>query len=293
MGAMCRLFGMATGPFRARATFWLLEAPDSLARQSRQEPDGTGLGWFEEDGAARVDKAPIPAYKDEQFGREAREVESNCFVAHVRFASTGDLRLENTHPFEQHGRLLAHNGAFHGLDQVDEQLGDYRSLVKGQTDSERFFALVTKEIDARGGDVGDGLAAAARWVAAELPLFALNVLLASDTELWALRYPEAHDLFMLERAAGGPRGGRHLDHSSRANRIHVRSGDLADEPAVVFATERMDEDLGWRNLALGELVHVDAQLGVHSQIALLEPPAHQLTLADLDPRAAAAQGPRI
>src|SRR5204863_7622673 len=135
------------------------------------------------------------------------------------------------------------------------------------------------------GDVGEGLAAAARWVARELPLFALNVVLASDTELWALRYPESHDLFMLERAAGGPSGDRHLDHASRANRIHVRAGDLADEPAVVFATERMDEDPSWRNLALGELVHVDAQLGVHSQIALPEPPAHPLTLADLDPRA--------
>jgi glutamine amidotransferase len=282
---------MATGPARARATFWLLEAPDSLARQSRQEPDGTGLGWFEQDGAPRVDKAPIPAFEYEQFGREARDVASNCFVAHVRFASTGDLRLENTHPFEQRARLFAHNGAFHGLDQLDEQLGDYRSLVKGQTDSERFFALVTKEIDARGGDVGEGLATAARWVARELPLFALNVILASNNELWALRYPEAHDLFMLERAAGGPSGVRHLDHSSRTNRIHVRSGDLADEPAVVFATERMDEDAGWRNLASGELVHVDGQLGVHAQIVLPEPPAHQLTLADLDPRAAAAQGP--
>ena len=148
---MCRLFGMATGPVRARATFWLLEAPDSLERQSRQEPDGTGLGWFDDDGQPHVDKAPIPAYEDERFGREAREVRSDCFVAHVRFASTGDLRLENTHPFEQHGRLLAHNGAFHGLDRLDEQLGDYRSLVKGQTDSERFFALVTKEIDGNGG----------------------------------------------------------------------------------------------------------------------------------------------
>ena len=30
MGAMCRLFGMSGGPERVRATFWLLEAPDSL-----------------------------------------------------------------------------------------------------------------------------------------------------------------------------------------------------------------------------------------------------------------------
>src|SRR3954454_8298249 len=288
---MCRLFGMATGPQRATATFWLLEAPDSLAQQSRAEPDGTGLGWFDEQGSPHVDKAPIAAYRDEQFGREAREVVSDRFVAHVRFASRGKLRLENTHPFEQRGRLLAHNGDIQGLDRLDEQLGDYRALVKGETDSERFFALVTKEIDEHDGDVGDGLTAAGRWVARELPLFALNVILVAGSGLWALRYPDTHDLFMLERDAGGASGDRHLDHASPAGRIRVRSGDLSGAPAVVFATERMDEDAGWRNLAPGELVHVDAELRAHTSIALPEPPRHRLTLMDLDARAAASQAP--
>src|SRR5690606_5687167 len=46
-GTVCRLFGMASGPEHIRATFWLLDAHDSLARQGRREPDGTGLGWYE------------------------------------------------------------------------------------------------------------------------------------------------------------------------------------------------------------------------------------------------------
>jgi predicted glutamine amidotransferase len=281
---------MTAGSHRARATFWLLEAPDSLAQQSRLEPDGTGLGWFEEDGTPRVDKAPIPAYRDEQFGREAREVCSQSFIAHVRYASTGGLSPANTHPFEIDGRLLAHNGVIEGLDALDAELADYRALAKGETDSERFFALVTQQIDACGGDVGAGLVAAARWVARELPLFALNVILASGPEMWALRYPDTHDLLMLARPAGGPSGSRHLDHASSAGRIRVRSGDLATAPAVVFATERMDEDPGWRNLEPGELVHVDAALEVHSAIVLPDPPLHRLTLADLEPHAAASQG---
>ena len=41
---MCRLFGLSGAPRTVRATFWLVEAPDSLAVQSRREPDGTGLG---------------------------------------------------------------------------------------------------------------------------------------------------------------------------------------------------------------------------------------------------------
>ena len=48
---MCRLFAMSGGRERVHATFWLLEAPDSLSQQSRREPDGTGLGFYDAGGA--------------------------------------------------------------------------------------------------------------------------------------------------------------------------------------------------------------------------------------------------
>jgi glutamine amidotransferase len=51
----------------------------------------------------------------------------------------------------------------------------------------------------------------------------------------------------------------------------------------------MDEDPGWQALDPGQLLHVDGQLGVSSSIALPQPPAHPLTLADLTQRAAASQ----
>src|SRR4051812_14334319 len=266
---MCRLFAMSTGPRAARATFWLLDAPDSLSDQSHMQPDGTGLGWFDEDGLPFVDKAPIPAFEDEAFWREARAVESQSFLAHVRFASTGGLSPQNTHPFEQHGRLFAHNGVIEDLPKLADEVGDYRELVAGETDSELFFALVTKRIDECGGDVGAGLTAAARWGAGELPLAALEGIVVSGPELGGLGYPQAHDLFLLERAPGGAS----LNHSSPAGRMRVHCGDLAEMPAVVIATERMDEDPRWTNLAPGELVHVDATLGVHREVVLSEAPA--------------------
>ncbi len=288
---MCRLFGMSAGDHRAAATFWLLEAPDSLSEQSRREPDGTGLGWFGEDGRPRVDKQPIAAYEDRAFAEEARERRSRTFVAHVRFASTGGLEPRNTHPFEQAGRLFAHNGVIEDLERLEAHLGDDRALVQGDTDSERLFALITRETAAAGGDVGAGVTAAARWVAAELPVFAINLILTTATELWALRYPDMHDLFVLERQAGGPAGGRHLDHASAARSLRVRSSELAGHGSVVVATERMDEDPGWRPLAPGELLHVGPALDVQITEAVPDPPAHRLTLADLDAHAAASQAP--
>lgn len=286
---MCRLFGLSAAPKRVRATFWLVEAPDSLAQQSRREPDGTGLGVFAEDGTPEVDKEPLAAYQDERFAQEARERESTTFLAHIRYASTGGLDPRNTHPFEQRGRLFAHNGVIAGLPRLQGELGRYLDLVAGDTDSERFFALITKHVDAHEGDVGAGITAAARWVADNLPVYALNLVLTTSTELWALRYPDTHELFVLERAAGGHHGGRHLEHASTAGRIRARSGALADRPAVVVASERMDEDPGWRALRPGELLHVDGGLATTCRTVLDHPPRHPLTLDRLGARAAASQ----
>ncbi|MFI9250969.1 class II glutamine amidotransferase [Streptomyces sp. NPDC053069] len=288
---MCRLFGLISSPLRTHATFWLLDAPDSLSAQSHREPDGTGLGFFDADGTPEVHKAPIAAYEDRVFAREAREVESATFLAHIRFASTGGLDVRNTHPFEQRGRLFAHNGVIEGLDELDRHLGEDRALVHGDTDSERFFALVTRETAKHRGNVSAGLESAARWVARNLPLFALNVVLVTARELWALRYPATHELYVLRRPAGGHQGSRHLDHSGRGGHLRVRSAHLGDRPSVVVASERLDESPYWQLMAPGELLHVGPDLQAASRIALADPPAHPLTLSDLRPEAAASQRP--
>lgn len=288
---MCRLFGLSGGSQRVHATFWLVEAPDSLAQQSRREPDGTGLGFYDESGHPIVHKQPMAAYEDREFARAAKEVDSRTFVAHVRYASTGAVSPANTHPFEQDGRLFAHNGVIQGLDRLDRELAEDISLVKGETDSERFFALITREAR-RTGTVVEGIASAARWVAEHLPLFAINLVLVSADQLWALRYPETHDLLVLERDAGGESGESGLVHASARRRIRVHSADLATCPAVVIASEPMDDDAGWRALESGELLHVGPDLSVQRHHILEAPPAHPLTLEDLGARAAASQQPR-
>ena len=285
---MCRLFGMSGGRERVRATFWLLEAPDSLAQQSRLNPDGTGIGYYRDDGTPVVDKQPLPAYEDQRFAQEAREITSRTSVAHVRHASGSPVTLANTHPFEQAGRLFAHNGVIEDLPALEHELGDAISTVHGQTDSERYFALITREIE-RTGDVAEGIAGAARWIAANLPVFAINCVLITASDLYALRYPDIHELHMLERAAGGPSGDRHLEHSSARHAIRVHSAGLARRPAVVVASEPMDEDAGWRELQSGELLHVDADLNATVTRVIDGPPAHPLTLADLDAKAAESQ----
>ena len=122
------------------------------------------MGYYADDGRPIVSKQAVAAFRDGDFAREAREVA----LAHL--CGPRPLRLHrralerNTHPFEQDGRLFAHNGVIEGLDLLEAELGDAMSLVSGDTDSERFFALITRETR-RTGDVGEGITAAARWVA--------------------------------------------------------------------------------------------------------------------------------
>ena len=283
---MCRLFGLHAGT-AVPATFWLLDAPDSLAAQSRRNPDGTGLGYFDAAGRPVVDKQPLAAWEDAEFAREAREVTASTVLAHVRYASTGGPDVANTHPFLQDGRLFAHNGVVEDLDVLDARLAELQvtDLVVGQTDSERVFALVTASVRARGGDVGAGLLDAVGWLAAHVRVYALNILLCTATDMWALRYPDTHDLFLLDRREPA----RHTPFELRSTRIHTRAARLDDAPSVVFATERMDDDPGWRLLGDGELLHVGPGLDITRATGVIAAPTHRLTTADLNPVAAASQ----
>ena len=286
---MCRLFGLHAGTDVCAATFWLLNAPDSLSEQSRRNPDGTGLGVFDRNGRPQVHKEPIAAWHDTQFATEAHELTGTTFVAHVRYATTGSCEVRNTHPFLQDGRIFAHNGVVEGVDDIDERLRELGTddLVLGETDSERVFALITGSIRARNGDETAGLVDAIRWLAANVPIYAVNVLLSTATDMWALRYPQAHELYVLdrhyERKAGAP------EFDLRTNRIRARSEHLCTRSSVVFASEPMDDDPRWSLLESGELVHVGAMLRVTRSMVLPDAPAHPLRPADLSEAAQRAQ----
>ncbi|WP_083982463.1 class II glutamine amidotransferase [Actinomadura hibisca] len=259
---MCRLFGMSTGGPRVQAAYWLLDAPQSLRAQSHRMSHGAGLGWFSLGDEPVRDRAPVAAFESPDFALHARHVVSHTFVSHVRDASVGGLTVHNCHPFVMNDRLFAHNGVVKGLDTIGSWLSDVeRAHVAGETDSEMVFAHVSAEIR-RHGDTTQGIIAAVRRIGAELPLFSLNLLIAEAGRLWALRYPDTNELWVLSTRGG-------------------------DAPAVVVASEPMDDDPGWRPLAPGELLVVEGT--EQTSLFPFSPPAHPLRRSDLTAREAASQ----
>lgn len=284
---MCRLFGMTGGNVEVQATFWLLDAPTSLLVQSETQPDGVGLGTFDSDGRPVVYRKPVALSRSQTFISEAHDVRSRTFLAHVRHATAGEPSRENTHPFEQHNRLCAHNGVLGDLPRLRERLGPYADLVKGSTDSELYFTLITRRIEEAGGDIGAGIAAAAQELAADQLLYSLNIVLTTATDVWALRYPDTNELWVLERSIGGIASADGLDARSDFGITRVFSGELSLLPSTVIASQPMDRDPGWRLLESGELVHVDSELRVSSSVVVSHPPAHLLELTSQE---AVAQG---
>ena len=132
-----------------------------------------------------------------------------------------------------------------------------------------------------------GLVDAVRWLADNVPIYAVNVLLSTATDMWALCYPETHPLYLLDRRDGAAPFGLAL----YSKRIRARSEHLRGWPAVVFATEPMGAGQRWQLITAGELVHVDADLAITREVVFPDPPTHPLRHADLSLAAARAQHP--
>lgn len=275
---MCRLFALHAGDRDVAADFWLLNAPDSIARQSEVNADGYGLAALTARSGLIIMRNPVEAAGSNAYQQVAQRLVAAEMIVHLRYADTGGTSLVNTHPFTQDGRAFAHNGVVGDLDRIEKRLGSNRAMVMGETDSERFFALITLAIRDAGGDVRAGITAAVREVAEQYELYSINFVFGELGHIWAFRYPENNPLLIFQREAGGPTGGTELDHSDSTGNLRLRSDDAAHTPLVVIASEKISDEPGWEEIASGELVHVGPDLQVDREAIISGPPRHPMVL---------------
>jgi predicted glutamine amidotransferase len=276
---MCRLFALHAGPRDVAAQFWLLDAPTSIARQSERNADGYGMAALTAGRGMILIRNPVRASDDPAYRHVAQRLDASEMLVHLRYASTGNVSLVNTHPFSQDGRLFAHNGVLGDLDRIEARLGANRAMVMGDTDSERFFALITLAIREAGGDVRAGIIAAVHEVVAEYELYSLNFVLGDIGHIWAFRYPEHNPLHLNCRRPGGPSGIAPLYEADAGGTLRLRSDDGAVVPLVVIASERISDEPGWEEIHPGELVHVGPDLEVDRETIVSGPPAHPMVLS--------------
>jgi predicted glutamine amidotransferase len=277
---MCRLFALHAGDRDVAADFWLLDAPDSLARQSEINADGYGLAALTSKQGMLLMRNPVEAGSDSAYQAVAQRLVAAEMIVHLRYADTGPTSLVNTHPFTQDGRAFAHNGVVGDLERIEERLGPNRAMVMGDTDSERLFTLITLAIRDAGGDTRAGIKAAVNEVVEEYELYSINFVMGELGHIWAFRYPEKNPLLIHQRGAGGPSGEAQLDQADTGGNLRLRSDEAADVPLVVIASEQISDEPGWEEIGVGELVHVGPDLEVDRETIVTGPPRHPMTLSD-------------
>ena len=273
---MCRLFALHAGPRDVPAEFWLLHAPDSLASQSERNAEGFGIATLSSRDAMLLVRNPVKAGDDPMYRQVSQRTRASQLLAHLRYASTGEVSLANTHPFMIDNRVFAHNGVVGDLPELERRLGEAMAMVGGDTDTERLFAFVTMAIRAAGGDVRAGIVAAVRELARDIELYSINFVLSTHGHLWAFRYPEHNPLWLLRREPHGDA----LVHDDTAGTLHLHTDAVVEHPVVVIASERMDADPDWEPVAVGELVHVGPDLAVDREVIVEGPPAKPMVLSD-------------
>ena len=157
---MCRFIAYIGKPI-VMSTL-VIEPSNSLVNQSTsahetEEPlngDGFGLGWYNN----RLAETPAlytsvrPAWNDRNLIYLADKIRSNCIFAHVRAATEGVVNELNCHPFHYKKFLFMHNGSIGGFNSIKRYLrrdlsDEIYEWVKGQTDSEHFFAIFLNKLN--------------------------------------------------------------------------------------------------------------------------------------------------
>ncbi len=139
---MARLFGLIGN--RADLAGRVLGS-EAEALRVRTRP-GTQLGWgvgFYQGGEVLMRRRPIDG-DEVDVAKIATDVRADVLIGHVRSATVGTLRTENTHPFRSRQWLFAQTGTVSEFDAVRDRLVQsvpefLRGGIRGETDSEIFF----------------------------------------------------------------------------------------------------------------------------------------------------------
>lgn len=264
---MCRLYSLRASQ-RRRVECELIAAQNSLLRQSLGDSrghvhgDGWGLGHYQQ-GAPLLVRQEQAASASEQYRWTAAQAFTTNAVAHVRHATVGGRRQENTHPFRFDRWLFAHNGTLGAFAPMRDRMlaamtAAMRAAPRGDTDSEHVFHVLLSH---RQRQPERPLTESVRRVAAEIEGWsrasdaaaevALNLIVTDGRQSAALRF--GRSLWHFERRAVHP-------CQVCGGALHVESAPRPDYRAVVFASEPITTDEDWTEAADATLFSVDAEL---------------------------------
>jgi predicted glutamine amidotransferase len=257
---MCRLYGLHANE-ETKVECSLVHAQNSLMSQSRQDLAGLshGHGWgvaTYPNGTPDVSKQAWAAFHGEHFAGAAARTYSRTVVAHVRRATVGPPKTENTHPFVYKSWAFAHNGTVPVFADIRPKMleamtGEQRAAVKGDTDSEHLFHYLMSLHEAAPARpvfdiLRDGVRQVIDWCRALQPdaPIGLNVLLTDGNEFVGTRWGRTLH-YVLRRGVRDCEicGFPHIHHDPK---VDYRAAVVASEPITHEIWSEMPEQSAFR-----------------------------------------------
>ncbi len=239
-----------------------------IAVPPSDKPAGWGIGFYQ-GGEVLHKKRPLFEGDPLDWEQVARDVRSDCVIIHLRHATVGDFRSENTHPFRMRSWLFAHNGTIQRFDAIKprllETMPDFiRRNVRGDTDSEHFFHVVLSFLhdagqlerpDSDSRAVLSALRSTIRLVdrlAKEVGASpaTLNCVLTNGRNMYAVR--RGAPLIYCERAGIQDPAGEDSGPTDRAASVRY----------VMVASDGVGVPHGWTELPEGSVCAIDRELAV-------------------------------
>lgn len=145
---MARLFGLIGN--RADLAGRVLELERETLAVPRDALGDSPVSWgmgFYQGGEVLIRRRPNDDRRELDVTALAKDLRSDLIVGHVRSATVGSVRTENTHPFRYREWLFAHTGSVEKYAAIRGRLLEsipefIRKNVRGDTDSEILFHLV-------------------------------------------------------------------------------------------------------------------------------------------------------
>jgi predicted glutamine amidotransferase len=247
---MCRLFGMLSAKPYQPVKF-LIKDKCSLLKQSNAKPkkfqaDGWGVAYL--DGRMKLVKSAGAVFEEaEKFRNIVSEINSNLILAHLRRASNPRrlpkeqlMNIGNVQPFVSPGLTFIHNGTVNKPNNID--LGEYRAMVDGDSDSEVLYWLLVKclveEGTVKGAIISMEKSLEMSVKEGTKPFTAVNIIFSDGKNLHAYcRY--------------FTQPGKSLCMGSQGYYI---MSFLPGKDRIVVMSEPSNEDPKWRTLDNGELL---------------------------------------
>jgi predicted glutamine amidotransferase len=139
---MARLFGLLGNRADLAGRVLAFEA-DALRVRARGQPLGWGVGFYQA-GEVLMRRRPIDDREEIDLAKQCADVRGDVVLGHVRSATVGTLRTENTHPFRYRQWLFAQTGTVAKFDAIRDRLMAsvpefLRGGIRGETDAEILF----------------------------------------------------------------------------------------------------------------------------------------------------------